>query len=151
MWAQVQPLWGLVQAVRQAPSLREAVRFLFASPAWHADWMGPKTYVRGVDPEALPKYDVAPGRGRMAYVFVQLAVVVFVTVALLTFGEQLSPALLTAAVAWVLLSLVAGSALLAGRRWAVGLEVVRFGAVGVAAAALVLVPRLGPALHAMVP
>jgi len=48
------------------------------------------------------------------------------------------------------LSLVAGSALLAERRWAVGLEVVKFSVVGVAVAAVLLLPRLGPALHAMV-
>jgi hypothetical protein len=149
VWAQVQPLVGLWQAARRAPSMREAVRFFLASPSWHPDWLGPKTPVRGVDPEALPKYDVAPGRGRTVYVFVQLAVLVIVAFALLSFGGQLSSELLAAAVAWVLLSLVAGSALLAGRRWAVGLEVFRVGAVGVAIAAVLLVPRVAPVLHAM--
>src|SRR5262244_2269404 len=72
VWAQVQPLWGLWEAARRAPTWREAVRFFFASPAWHPDWLGPKTPVRGVDPEALPKYDLAPGRGRTVYVFIQL-------------------------------------------------------------------------------
>ena len=148
VWAQVQPLWGLWQAVRAAPSLREAIRFLLASPSWHPEWLGPKAAVRGVDPEALPKYDLAPGRGRTAYVFVQLALLVCVAFALLSFGQQLSPDVLTAAVGWVLLSLVAGSALLAGRRWAVGLEVaVRRGGGGLAAA--LLVPKLGPALHVL--
>ena len=45
VWAQVQPLWGLVQAVRRAPSAGEAIRFLLASPAWHPEWLGPRTPV----------------------------------------------------------------------------------------------------------
>jgi alkylglycerol monooxygenase len=148
VWAQVQPLWGLWQAARRAPTWREAVRFLFASPAWHPEWLGPKTMVRGVDPEALPKYDVAPGRGRTVYVFIQLALTVIVAFLLMSFGRDLSPQLLAVAVGWVLLSLIAGSALLARHRWGVALEAVKFGVVGLALVAVLLVPRMiGPAFQ----
>jgi alkylglycerol monooxygenase len=148
VWAQVQPLWALWQAMRRAPSAHEAIRFLFASPAWHPDWLGPVEARRGVDPEALPKFDVRPGLRRVRYVFAQLAVVVVLAVGLLTWHQALSAAALATSVAWVLVSLVAGAALLEGRRWAVGLEVARVGALAGAVAIVLLVPSLGPVLLA---
>ena len=149
VWAQVQPFWALWQAMRRAPSAREAVRFMLASPAWHPDWLGPIDLRRGVDPEALPKYDVQPGRGVIRYVFVQLALVIVAAFALLTWHQALSPAALVVAVTWVLLSLVAGAALLEGRRWAVGLEVARVGVLAGAVAIVLLVPSIGPVLLAL--
>ncbi|HTS80464.1 MAG TPA: sterol desaturase family protein [Myxococcaceae bacterium] len=148
VWAQVQPLWALVEAVRRAPSAREAVRFLFASPAWHPAWLGPLEPRRGVDPEALPKYDVRPGRGRTWYVGVQLTLIIVVAFALLTWHKVLSFTALAPAVAWVLVSLVAGAALLEGRRWAVGLEMARVGLLVGAVAVVLLVPSIGPVLLA---
>ena len=148
VWAQVQPIWGLVQALRRAPSAREGFRFLFASPAWHPAWLGPRTPCRGVDAEALPKFDVQPHPRRSGYVAAQLALVVVVAFALLTWHQALTlPALVTAA-AWVLVSLVAGAALLEGRRWAVGLEMARMGVLAGAVAIVLLVPSLGPVLLA---
>jgi len=149
VWAQVQPFWALWQAMRRAPSAREAVRFMLASPAWHPDWLGPIDLRRGVDPEALPKYDVQPGSGVIRYVFVQLALVIVAAFALLTWHQALSPAALVVAVTWVLLSLVAGAALLEGRRWAVGLEVARVGVLAGAVAIVLLVPSIGPVLLAL--
>ncbi len=148
VWAQVQPLWALVEAVRQAPTAREAIRFLFASPAWHPAWLGPVPPLRGVDPEALPKFDVHPGRRRLGYVAAQLVPVVVVAFALLTWHQALSIPALVTAVAWVLVSLVAGAALLEGRRWAVGLEVARIGVLAAALALVAFLPSLGPVLLA---
>jgi sterol desaturase/sphingolipid hydroxylase (fatty acid hydroxylase superfamily) len=148
VWAQVQPLWALWQAMRRAPSTREAVRFMLASPAYHPDWLGPIELRRGVDPEALPKYDVEPGRTVVRYVFVQLALVIVAAFALLTWHQALSPAALATAVGWVLVSLVAGAALLEGRRWAVGLEAVRVAAFAGLVAIVLLVPSIGPVLLA---
>jgi sterol desaturase/sphingolipid hydroxylase (fatty acid hydroxylase superfamily) len=149
VWAQVQPFWALWQAMRRAPSAREAIRFMLASPAWHPDWLGPIDLRRGVDPEALPKYDVQPGRGVIRYVFVQLALVIVAAFALLTWHQALSPAALVVAVTWVLVSLVAGAALLEGRRWAVGLELARVGVLAGAVAIVLLVPSIGPVLLAL--
>ncbi len=148
VWAQVQPFWALWQAMRRAPSAREAIRFMLASPAWHPDWLGPIDLRRGVDPEALPKYDVQPGRGVIRYVFVQLALVTAAAFALLTWRQALSPAALVVAVTWVLVSLVAGAALLEGRRWAVGLEAARVAAFAGVVAIVLLVPSIGPVLLA---
>ena len=148
VWAQVQPLWALWQAMRRAPSAREAVRFLLASPAWHPDWLGPIEPRRGVDPEALRKYDVQPGPRMLRYVFAQLALVIVAAFALLTWHQVLSPAALVPAVAWVMVSLVAGAALLEGRRWAMGLELARMGVLAVAVAIVLLIPSIGPVLVA---
>jgi len=148
VWAQVQPLWALWQAMRRAPSSREAIRFMLASPAYHPEWLGPIEPRRGVDPEALPKYDVQPGRAVVRYVFVQLVLVIVAAFALLTWHQALSPAALVTAVAWVLVSLVAGAALLEGRRWAVGLEAARVAAFAGVVAVVLLVPSIGPVLLA---
>ncbi len=148
VWAQVQPFWALWQAMRRAPSAREAIRFMLASPAWHPDWLGPIELRRGVDPGALAKYDVQPGRGVIRYVFAQLALVIVAAFALLTWHQALSPAALVTGVTWVLVSLVAGAALLEGRRWAVGLELARVGVLAGAIAIVLLVPSLGPVLLA---
>jgi alkylglycerol monooxygenase len=148
VWAQAQPLVELFRTARRAPSIREAIRFLLASPAWHPDWLGPRTPVRGVDPEAAAKFDVPTSPRRRTYVFVQLTVIIAVAFTLLSFGKQLSTSALALAVGWVLVSLVAGAALLEGRRWAVQLEVARVGLVAVAVVALLLLPGLTPALLA---
>ncbi|HEY1332710.1 MAG TPA: sterol desaturase family protein [Myxococcaceae bacterium] len=148
VWAQVQPLWALWRAMRRAPSTREAIRYMLASPAYHPDWLGPIELRRGVDPEALPKYDVQPARAVVRYVFVQLAVVIVAAFALLTWHKALSPAALATAVAWVLVSLVAGAALLEGRPWAKGLEAARVAAFAGVVAIVLLVPSIGPVLLA---
>ena len=141
---------GDYRRLREAGLLtaREAIRFLFASPAWHPDWLGPVEPRRGVDPEALPKFDVRPGRRRLGYVFAQLTLIVVVAFALLTWHKALSAAAVVTAVTWVLVSLVAGAALLEGRRWAVGLEMARIGVLAGAVAIVLLVPSIGPVLLA---
>jgi hypothetical protein len=101
-----------------------------------------------VDPEALPKFDVRPGRRRLGYVFAQLTLIVVVAFALLTWHKALSAAAVVTAVTWVLVSLVAGAALLEGRRWAVGLEMARIGVLAGAVAIVLLVPSIGPVLLA---
>jgi len=148
VWAQVQPLVALWQTARRAPSMREAIRYVFASPAWHPDWLGPVQPRRGVDPEALAKFEVHPSRSRCWYVGAQSLPVVLVAIALLSWHQLLSTPALVTTVAWILISLVAGAALLEGRRWAVGLELVRMGALAGVVAVVLLVPSLGPVLLA---
>jgi len=148
VWAQVQPLWALWQAMRRAPSVGQAVRYLFASPAWHPDWLGAIEPRRGVDPEALPKFDVHPGRRLLFYVGAQLTLIVVAGFALMTLHQALSVGALVVGVSWVLVSLVAGAALLEGRRWAVGLELARMGVLAGAVAVVLLVPSVGPVLFA---
>jgi alkylglycerol monooxygenase len=148
VWAQAQPLVELFRAARRAPSVGQAIRLLLASPAWHPDWLGPRLPLRGVDPEAATKFDVPITARRTRYVFVQLTLVVAVAFCLLSFGKQLTSGALVVAAGWVLVSLVAGAALLEGRRWAVQLEVARMGLVAVALVALLLLPGLTPALLA---
>ena len=148
VWAQLQPLLALGQAMRRAPSAREAIRFLFASPAWHPEWLGALPPLRGRDPAAMPKYDVRPGPGRVPYVAAQLGVVVLVALALLLWHQALSLPALGVAAGWVLASLVAGAALLEGRRWAVGLEMARIGILAAAVVGVLLLPSLAPVLLA---
>ncbi|HEY1416983.1 MAG TPA: sterol desaturase family protein [Myxococcaceae bacterium] len=149
VWAQVQPFWALWQAMRRAPSMGQAVRYLFASPAWHPEWLGPIEPRRGVDREALLKFDVQPGPRRVGYVGAQLTLIIVVAFALLTWHNALSPGALVVAVGWVLVSLIAGAALLEGRRWAVGLEMARIGVLAGAVAVVLLVPSIGPVLLAV--
>jgi alkylglycerol monooxygenase len=148
VWAQAQPLVELFRAARRAPSVGEAIRLLLASPAWHPEWLGPRLPLRGVDPEAATKFDVPITTRRTKYVLVQLTLVIAVAFGLLSFGKQLNSGALALSAGWVLVSLVAGAALLEGRRWAVQLEVARISLVAVALVALLLLPGLTPALLA---
>lgn len=148
VWAQAQPLVELFRAARRAPSVGEAIRLLLASPAWHPEWLGPRLPLRGVDPEAATKFDVPITTRRTKYVLVQLTLVIAVAFGLLSFGKQLNAGALALSAGWVLVSLVAGAALLEGRRWAVQLEVARISLVAVALVALLLLPGLTPALLA---
>jgi len=92
--------------------------------------------------------DVHPGRRLLFYVGAQLTLIVVAGFALMTFHQVLSVGALVVGVSWVLVSLVAGAALLEGRRWAVGLELARMGVLAGAVAVVLLVPSVGPVLLA---
>jgi hypothetical protein len=72
-----------------------------------------------------PKYDpVAPPRV-LAYVLVQFALALVATAALMTLPKDGPRLVLAAGTAFVVLTLVASSGLLEGRRWAKPLEATR--------------------------
>ncbi len=128
VWAQVQPLWGLVAGA--------AARALGARggplPPRLAGLASGVARARRPTPGRRPGGAAqvrrrSPARGRTATSSPSWRWSIVVAFALLTWHSSSRPARSSRAVAWVLVSLVAGAALLAGRRWAVGLEVVADG------------------------
>ena len=138
-WAQVQPWAALLGDAARAPSLREAVRFLFASPEFRPAWVGPTGALRGQPGTPETKYDVRPGRARAAYVFANFVVLIAATFALVMWGEGVPLAWRIAGVGLVLLTLLTLGGLLELRRWAPALEAARWAALaGAGVVALVL-------------
>ncbi len=137
-WAQVQPFVALFSEVARAPTLGAAVRFLFASPAWRPSWVGPTGALRGQPGTPDTKYTVQPGRPRTAYVFANFVLLVVGAFSLVMWGSALPMPARIAAVALILLSLTTLGGLLELRRWALPLEAVRWTALVVAGAWVVL-------------
>jgi alkylglycerol monooxygenase len=137
-WAQVQPFVALFSEVARAPSLAEAVRFLFASPAFRPSWVGPTGALRGQPGTPETKYDVRPGRRRTLYVFVNFVLLVAAAFSLVMWGSALPLPARLGAVGLILLSLTTLGGLLELRGWALPLEAARWTAVAAAAVWVVL-------------
>jgi len=91
-----------------------------------------------VDRRAYRKFDTPLTRSRAAYVSVHFLAVLLVSAGLLHAQTRLPFPALAAGTGFVLLSLVALTALLEGRSWAPTVEAARLAATGVAAAAFLL-------------
>jgi alkylglycerol monooxygenase len=137
-WAQVQPWVALASEVSRAPSPWAALRFLFASPAYRPEWVGPTGPLRGLPGVPETKYDVQPGHARTRYVFVNFVLLIVAAFSLVMWGEELPVPLRIGGVALILLSLASLGGLLEVRRWALPLEAVRWAAVAAAAVWVVL-------------
>jgi alkylglycerol monooxygenase len=140
-WAQLQPWVALLAEISRAPSPQAALRFLFASPAYRPEWVGPTGPLRGQPGTPEAKYEVQPGRARTAYVFTNFVLLVVGAFCLVMWGDDLPLAARITAVGLVLLSLATLGGLLEVRRWAPPLEAARWAAV-VGSAALVVLGRM---------
>jgi alkylglycerol monooxygenase len=136
LWAQVAYLVELAKKSWATPRFADKLRVWWKSPAWH-----PPGVPGGAPPEVsratFVKYDVPRRRGVVAYVSVQLALIVVATFAVLLYYRQLPLALTAAVAVVVLVALGTCAALLEGRRWAVPAEFARW-ALAVALAVTVL-------------
>jgi sterol desaturase/sphingolipid hydroxylase (fatty acid hydroxylase superfamily) len=132
LWAQFQPLVALAVASARAPRLVDKLRIWVASPASGQAMPADASYLQ------RPKYDpVAPPRV-VAYVVAQFAVAVVVTAALLVVQKDAPRAVLAAGTAFVVVTLVASSGLLEGRRWAKPVEAARIALALVGSVALAI-------------
>jgi len=132
MWAQIHYWIEMASMARVAERPLDKLRVWFASPAWK-----PQGFVLPDigDPLRRPKYDRPLGGRLAAYLGVHYAIIVGVTFCLLMWHHGLPKVVVVAGSLGVLVSLVAFGALLEGRRWARGFEILR---VGVCAAAVVV-------------
>jgi len=137
-WAQLQPWVALVREVARAPSPGAALRFVFASPGYRPDWVGPTGELRGLPGASETKYDVRPGRTRTRYVFVNFVLLIVGAFSLVMWGGELPIPLRLTCVGLILLSLTTLGGLLEVRRWASPLEAARWAAVAGAGAWVVL-------------
>jgi sterol desaturase/sphingolipid hydroxylase (fatty acid hydroxylase superfamily) len=129
LWAQVEQYLDLVRLARRAPTVVDAVKVFFASPAWRPAWMG-EHEVR----DLARKYDVPVSEGLKRYVLVQWVVLLVGVFCFLMWGAALSLVSLLAVSALVTLSIAALPGLVEGKAWAKPAEVARLlSAPGVAA------------------
>lgn len=137
-WAQLQPWVALFSEVGRAPSLGQAARFVFASPAWRPAWTSPTGELRGLPGTPETKYEVSAGQPRTAYVFLNFVLLVVAAFSLVMWGEALLLPARLVAVGLILLSLTTLGGLLELRRWALPLEAARWAVVACCAAWVVL-------------
>jgi hypothetical protein len=125
LWAQFQPLFALAAASLRARRPLDKLRIWVASPAWVAEGLQPAPGVVDGSYVRRPKYDpVAPPQVR-TYVVVQFALAVALIAALVFVQKEAPQPVLVAGYALVVLTLVASSGLLEGRRWAKPIEAAR--------------------------
>ncbi len=121
IWAQLERYVDLVRLAARAPSVVDAVKVFFASPAWRPEWMGSADKR---DPAV--KYDVEAPRPLRRYVFAQFVVMLLATFLFLTFGLGLPLPWKLAIAGWIGTSAGVLPALLEARPWARPLEVSRW-------------------------
>lgn len=123
VWAQVQPWVRLARRAIAAPGL-DKVRLFFAPPEW-APAGAPPHVAKPVTPETRPKWDVSSPALVRWYVRFWLAWLVAATFSLLWCRSSLETNQVALAVGGILVTLVAGAALLEGKRWAWPFEAAR--------------------------
>ncbi len=128
LWAQVETSVDLVRLARRAPTLTDAVKVFFASPAWRPGWMG-----EAPRRDFATKYDPPAPPGLQRYALVNWVLLLGGVFAFLMWGGALPLASQLAVAALVVLSLATLPALVEGRPWARALEGVRLLSLPVAA------------------
>ncbi len=143
IWAQIQPWRELFGTARRAPSFREGWQLLWTSPARPPAWLQQPEGLRGLSGAPEPRFEVQTPPAARIYAGVQFAILAVGVFFLLLLGERLTWNWRVAAVALVLLSLLALSAIVEGHRWGRWLEAARWTAVlAVSAAWMLGLPRL---------
>ena len=135
LWANFQYWAELLGSARRTRRGADKIRLFLMPPGWRPADLGGFVPPPEVDRPRYRKFDTPLTRPRAVYVFLHFAAVLAVSSALLYAQGRLAFPLLLAGTAFVLLSLVALSALIEGRTWAPALEAVRLVAVLAAAAA----------------
>ncbi|MFZ5446768.1 MAG: sterol desaturase family protein [Myxococcota bacterium] len=120
LWAQVETYVDLVKLARRAPTLFDAVKVFFASPAWRPAWMG-----EAEKRDLSRKYDPSASPGTKRYALINWVLLLFGVFAFLMWGASLAPMVKALIVGVMVMSLLSLPALIEGRSWARPLEVAR--------------------------
>jgi alkylglycerol monooxygenase len=120
LWAQVETYVELVALARKAPTVGDAIKVFFASPAWRPAWMG-EAPVRNF----AIKYDPPVTPGLRRYVLIMWALVLTGVFSFVMWGAALSAQSTAAISVSVVLSLAALPGLVEQKSWAKPLEVAR--------------------------
>lgn len=123
LWAQVERYVDLWRVARRAPTVLEGVGVFFASPASRPSWASvrPQVTVAG------EKYDARASVMLERYVLAQWLVVLAATFAFLMWGLAMPWPWKMAGAGWLVVSTAALPGLLEKKRWAMPLEVARYG------------------------
>jgi len=125
VWANLHNWAELVESARRARRGGDKLRVFLMPPGWQPPELGGYVPPPAVDRAHGRRYDPPLGGGRAGYVFVQFVAVLAVSTALLYGQGRLSRSALAAGTTFVLVSLVALTALLENRPWAPALEAAR--------------------------
>jgi len=117
LWAQVETYVDLVKLARRAPTVGDAFKVFFASPAWRPEWMG---VPEKRDPAV--KYDPRASKPTLTYALVNWTLLLGGVFAFLMWGGALSSPTKAVCVLVMLLSLLTLPALVEGKAWARALE-----------------------------
>lgn len=125
LWTQVHYYAELFHTAVRAPSVTDAIRVFYRSPAWHPPWTEPKQSC--FRPEGIDKHDVALTARTKGYVFFQFALVVGLVFSILMWGSELTSVMTAILCVFAFVSLLALSGIIERKKWAVGLEASRIG------------------------
>ena len=127
----------LARMARETQPWRDKLRVWFAPPEWRPRDLGGPVVVPPADASAHPRYDAHASRAVKVYVGLQFALIVAATMAYLWMEASAPRAVLAAAAAVLVATVVAWGALLERRKWGWALEAARLVA-GVAVVAWVV-------------
>jgi sterol desaturase/sphingolipid hydroxylase (fatty acid hydroxylase superfamily) len=128
LWANVAEWARLAEMARKTERLRDKLAVWLAPPEWRPVDLGGRVTVPEVDRARYRKYDVGASRALDVYVGVHFVVIAAATTALLWFHGTAPSAVVFAAAAWIVMTLVAWSGLVEARRWGLPLEIARLAA-----------------------
>lgn len=134
LWAQVETYVDLVRLARRAPTVLDAFKVFFASPAWRPAWMGEaekRNLATKYDPPASPRL--------VRYALVNWVAVLGGVFAFIMWGGNLSSLSRASVAGLICMSIVSLPALIEGKRWAQPLEWARVLTVPAVAALLFVV------------
>jgi sterol desaturase/sphingolipid hydroxylase (fatty acid hydroxylase superfamily) len=134
VWANFHYWAELLREARRTPRLADRLRLFVKPPGWRPAELGGSIPAPDVNRASYRKFDTPLTRRRAAYVFVHFAVILTASAGLLYAQARLPLPVLLAGAGFVLLSLVALTALIEGRPWAPALEAARLLVALVAAA-----------------
>jgi alkylglycerol monooxygenase len=134
VWANFHYWAELLREARRTPRRADRLRLFVKPPGWRPAELGGSIPAPDVNRASYRKFDTPLTRRRAAYVFVHFVVILTASAALLYAQARLPLPVLLAGAGFVLLSLVALTALIEGRPWAPALEAARL-LVALAAAA----------------
>ncbi len=128
LWAQVETYAELFRLARRAPNAKEALKLLWASPAWSPSWIGPIP-----KRDFAQKYDPKGSAVVARYVLVNWVLLIAAVFSFLMWGAALSFSSQSALLAVMVLSMVTLPALIEARPWAKPLELARLLSLPIAA------------------
>jgi fatty acid hydroxylase family protein len=125
VWANFHYWAELLREARRTPRRADRLRLFAKPPGWRPAGLGGPIPAPDVNCASYRKFDTPLTQRRAAYVFVHFAVILTASAALLYAQARLPLPVLLAGAGFVLLSLVALTALIESRPWAPALEAAR--------------------------
>lgn len=138
LWSQLHHYVAIGRNVLRAETWSDRWHFVFGAPAWRPQAMGGPVVLPRVDATSFLKFDPTTSPELARYAVVHFALTIPAALWLLSKAATLTLLPVGAASFYVALSLTNVGGILEGRRWAFASEQARLGALGIAAAAMLV-------------